>query len=309
VGDLSVNRPGSPGAGESDLWDLDGFEGALTSVSPATLRAYRTDLDDLVRFCDPLGLHGPDVVDRMVLRRWLAHLAGEGLARRTIARRMSSVRRYFGWRCRVGLAELDPTEGVGAPKGEARLPRVLSADDLTALLDEPPAAADDDPARRCRDDAILELLYGAGLRVAELCGLDLGDVDPARRLVTVTGKGGKQRRVPLGVPALDATAEWVEWGRDAFGVDETSGAAMFVNARLRRIGPRDVRRIIDRRSPVPTHPHALRHTFATHLLDNGADLRVVQELLGHADLTTTQVYTHVSRDRLAAVVRDSHPRG
>lgn len=288
---------------------MEGFVASLTAVSEATVRAYRNDVEDLVRFCDPLDASGPGAVDRSVLRRWLAHLTAEGLAKRTIARRMSSVRRYFAWQCRRGVLPVDPTVGVGAPKGEGRLPRVLTDADLRVLLDDPPAAGDDDPARRCRDDAILELLYGAGLRVAELCGLGVDDVDPERRMVTVTGKGGKQRRVPLGEPATGAVGSWVAWGRQAFGVADGAGEAMFLNARGRRIGPRDVRRIIDRRSPSPTHPHALRHTFATHLLDNGADLRVVQELLGHADLSTTQVYTHVSRDRLAAVLRDSHPRG
>ena len=294
---------------EVDLWEVDAFVDSLTAAAPATLSAYRRDVEGFLRWWDPLGDAGPASVDRRVLRRWLAHLDGEGYARRTIARRASSVRRYFGWLCRTGRLEAAPTAGLSAPRGEGRLPRVLSADDLEVLLDHPRPTTNDDPPGRCRDDAVLELLYGAGLRVAELCGLNLGDVDHRSGLVTVWGKGGRQRRVPLGEPALAAVAAWERWGREAMTTADSPDDALFLNRRGRRLGPRDVRRIIDRRASSPTHPHALRHTFATHLLDNGADLRVVQELLGHADLTTTQVYTHVSRDRLRAVVRDTHPRG
>jgi site-specific recombinase XerD len=169
---------------------------------------------------------------------------------------------------------------------------------------------------RLRDDAVLELLYGCGLRVAELCGLGIGDVSTSRRTVTVWGKGGKQRQVPLGDVAADAVDGWLRRGRPAWtsgrgavpvpaGGDET---ALFLNRRGRRLTPRDVRRILDHRADAPTHPHALRHSFATHLLDGGADLRVVQELLGHADVATTQVYTHVSRERLRQVYDRTHPR-
>jgi len=294
---------------EVDLWEIDAFVGSLTAAAPATLSAYRRDVEGFVRWCDPLGGEGPASVDRRVLRRWLAALDGEGYARRTIARRASSVRRYFGWLCRTGRLEADPTTGLSAPRGEGRLPRVLSTADLDVLLDEPRSTVGDDPVARCRDDAVLELLYGSGLRVAELCGLNLGDVDHRSGLVTVWGKGSRQRRVPVGEPASAAVAAWEQWGRAAMATPESPADALFLNRRGRRLGPRDVRRILDRRASSPTHPHALRHTFATHLLDNGADLRVVQELLGHADLTTTQVYTHVSRDRLRAVLRDTHPRG
>lgn len=292
-----------------DLWCVDGFIDSLTAAAPATLTAYRRDVEGFVRWHDPLASTGPGSVDRRVLRRWLAHLDAEGYARRTIARRASSIRRYFGWLCRTGRLAADPTAGLSAPRGEGRLPRVLGAADLEVILDRPRPGTGDDPAVRCRDDAVLELLYGAGLRVAELCGLNLGDVDGRAGLVTVWGKGGRQRRVPVGEPALEAVAAWERWGRAVMAEADSPADAMFLNRRGRRLGPRDVRRILDRRSPAPTHPHALRHTFATHLLDNGADLRAVQELLGHADLTTTQVYTHVSRDRLRAVVRDTHPRG
>jgi integrase/recombinase XerC len=271
--------------------------------------AYRADLAAFVRWADPLSTLGPGGVDRRVLRRWLAELTGEGFARRTIARRASSLRRYFAWAARTGRVPADPTAGLSAPRGDGRLPRVLTPEDLTVLLDEPRVTAGEDPAVRCRDDAVLELLYGAGLRVAELCGLRPGDLDREARLVTVWGKGGKQRRVPFGEAAHDAVVAWCDWGRAAMATGETTDDMLFVNRRGRRLTPRDVRRILDRRSATPTHPHALRHTFATHLLDGGADLRAVQELLGHADLTTTQIYTHVSRDRLRDVVRSTHPRG
>ena len=155
---------------------------------------------------------------------------------------------------------------------------------------------------------MLELLYAAGLRVAELCALDVDDVDGGRLTVTVTGKGDKQRRVLIHQTCATAVARWIRDGRPAMARPTSPGAALFLNARGNRLGPRDVRRLLDRRSPVPTHPHALRHTFATHLLDGGADLRVVQELLGHASLQTTQVYTHVSKDQLLSVYGSTHPR-
>jgi integrase/recombinase XerC len=174
----------------------------------------------------------------------------------------------------------------------------------------PPAAVDNDPdSIRWRDDAVLELLYGSGLRVAELCGLRPGDVDLRVGTVTVWGKGGKQRQVPITPPAVAALGAWLERGRVELARDDTPADAVFLNQRGRRLAPRDVRRIIDRRASSPTHPHALRHTFATHLLDGGADLRVVQELLGHADLSTTQHYTHVSKERLRSVYEATHPRG
>ena len=159
-----------------------------------------------------------------------------------------------------------------------------------------------------RDDAVVELLYGSGLRVSELCGLGVGDVDLRTGWATVWGKGSKQRRVPISEASGRAVRRWLEKGRREMVVAGSPAEALLLNMRGKRLGPRDVRRILDRRSPSPTHPHALRHSFATHLLDGGADLRVVQELLGHASLRTTQVYTHVSKERLLAVYDTSHPR-
>ncbi len=226
-----------------------------------------------------------------------------------MARKASALRRYFGWLARTGQVGDDPTVGLSVPRGDGRLPRVLRDDELRTLLDQPPSKVeDDDPAVRLRDDAVLELLYSSGLRVSELCGLRTDDVDLARRVVVVWGKGSKQRMVPLGVPAARALGSWFDRGRDQLTSDQTPDDAVFVNRRGRRLGPRDVRRIIDHRAAEPTSPHALRHTFATHLLDGGADLRVVQELLGHSDLGTTQQYTHVSKERLRSVFDSTHPR-
>jgi site-specific recombinase XerD len=187
---------------------------------------------------------------------------------------------------------------------------VLAAAELEALL-EPSlhGAQNGTPASiTLRDDAMLELLYGSGLRVAELCGLGLSDLDLSNRSVTVWGKGDKQRRVPMSCAAAEALARYMSSGRGALLEPASPIGSLFINRRGRQMTPRDVRRVLDRRSPVPTHPHALRHTYATHLLDGGADLRVVQELLGHASLRTTEIYTHVSTERLVNAYRSAHPR-
>jgi site-specific recombinase XerD len=249
-------------------------------------------------------------VTRLQLRRYLAFLSTRGYARRSLARKVAALRRYFGWLRRTGAIEVDPAVRLSAPSGEGRLPRVLGRAELEVLLDDPPARAGGEPeAVRLRDDAVLELLYGSGLRVAELCGLGCDDVDLGHRLVMVWGKGSKQRQVPVSPVAATAVSRWLTAGRPALAGELSPADALFLNRRGRRLTPRDVRRILDRRAPVPTHPHALRHSFATHLLDGGADLRVVQELLGHASLQTTQVYTHVSKEHLLSVYEASHPRG
>ena len=291
-------------------WRIEDYARSLTSVSASTVTAYAGDVSAFVAWAERAGVQGPEQVDRLLLRRYLAYLSTRRYARRTIARRASALRRYFAWLRRTGVLADDPARTLHAPSGDGRLPRVLRQDELDQLLDDPPAAVDgDEPGVRLRDDAVLELLYGSGLRVGELCGLDVDRVDARRQWVTVWGKGGKERRVPLSAPAAQALLAWVEHGRPTLVVEaEPSTAALFLNRRGRRLTPRDVRRLLDRRAAAPTHPHALRHTFATHLLDGGADLRAVQELLGHADLSTTQVYTHVSRERLRSVYERTHPR-
>jgi integrase/recombinase XerC len=290
-------------------WRQEEFAGSLTEVSPATVLAYTKDLSSFVQWAERSGLDDPASVNRLILRRYLAFLTTRRYARRTVARKVSALRRYFDWLRRTGAITVDPSQRLTAPSGQGRLPKVLSHAELGVLLDEPPTRIDQDrEAIRLRDDAVLELLYGSGLRVAELCGIGPGDIDLGRRLVTVWGKGSKQRQVPISPPAAEAVAGWVERGRHALVTAETPTDALFLNRRGRRIGPRDVRRLLDHRAASPTHPHALRHSFATHLLDGGADLRVVQELLGHSSLQTTQVYTHVSTEHLKAVHQLTHPR-
>jgi len=281
-------------------WDLPGFAAWLGGRSPATRKAYVSDVGAFAEWMSRASVDGPDGVDRLHLRRYLASLGTRRLARATIARKAAALRCYFAWLVRQGRLDADPARSLRAPTGGGRLPRVLSEGEVTSLLDVGTVDAVDR-----RDVAVLELLYAAGLRVSELCGLDRGDVDLRGRTVTVLGKGGKQRRLPVHDAAVAALRAWFEDGRDEM---EGPPEAAFVNRRGARLGPRDVRRILDRRAASPTHPHALRHTYATHLLDGGADLRVVQELLGHASLATTQVYTHVSKERLRSVYGGTHPR-
>ena len=288
---------------------VDDFAASLTDAAPSTVRAYASDVTAFVEFAGRLGLDGPIDVTRLHVRRWVAQLATRDLARATIARRVAALRKYFAWLQRRGVVAADPTVGLRAPAGGSRLPRVLRQDELDSLLDAPPAAIDDDPPhRRLRDDAVIELLYGSGLRVAEVCGLRTDDVDLAAGTVRVLGKRSKWRQVPLTPGAVDALRAWLRTGRQELATGGSPADLVFLNLRGRAMGPRDCRRILDRRAADPTHPHALRHTFATHLLDGGADLRAVQELLGHSDLSTTQRYTHVSASRLQAVVAATHPR-
>jgi integrase/recombinase XerC len=292
-----------------DDWDLDGFVASLTASAAATARAYRSDLAAFVEWAERGDITDPERVDRLLLRRYLASLATRRYAKRTVARKASALRRYFGWLHRRGVVDPDPASGLSAPRGEGRLPRVLRDDELRALLDDPPTKVDHDaPAIRLRDEAVLELLYGSGLRVAELCGLGPDDLQLDEGIVRVWGKGSKQRRVPLSGPCVEALRAWLGHGRDALVTPVSPPDAVFLNRRGKRLTPRDVRRILDHRAAAPTNPHALRHTFATHLLDGGADLRVVQELLGHSDLGTTQHYTHVSKERLRRVHDATHPR-
>ncbi len=299
-------------------WDLDAFGASVASVNRDTAAMY---CREVAAFSEWLantrdastsavaGDSGPDGVDLRTVRRYLAHLSTQGYARKTVARKATSLRRYFRWAERTGRVAADPTVGAMTPSRERHLPRVLRSEELEALLDEPRAAvADDDRPRRQRDMAVLELLYGSGLRVGEVCAIRLGDIDWEQRRLTVHGKGAKQRIVPLSEPAATALAEWLADGRAEMADPSAAGDAAFVNLRGRPLNTQAVRRLVNRRASAQTNPHSLRHTFATHLLDGGADLRQVQELLGHADLGSTQIYTHVSRDRLRRVVEDSHPR-
>jgi site-specific recombinase XerD len=289
-------------------WKLGEFADALTSSSANTVGAYCSDLLLFAEWVERSGIKSPVEVDRLLLRRYVASLTTRQFAKRTIARKVAALRRYYSFLRHRGYVDFDPTVSLRAPAGPARLPRVLDHGEVAALLDAPRAVdTTTEPVwRRRRDDAVLEVLYGSGIRVGELCALDVDAIDLAREAVTVWGKGSKERRVPLSSPATEALRAWLAVRRDV--VADTAGVALFGNERGARLTPRDVRRIIDRRSQRPTHPHALRHSFATHLLDGGADLRVVQDLLGHSDVATTQRYTHVSKQRLRAVYTEAHPR-
>ncbi|MEN9645054.1 MAG: tyrosine recombinase XerC [Actinomycetota bacterium] len=300
----------APTSVDATPWHLDGFVASLTSSSANTVAAYRTDVEAFAAWATGRELDGPEQVDRLVLRRyvaWLGTRPDKPLGKRSVARHVSSLRRYFSHLRRTGVLAVDPSTSLRAPSGDGRLPRVLDQAEVHGLLDG--ATPDDEPHwRRLRDDAVLELLYGSGVRVGELCGLQLDSLDLVAGAVTVWGKGSKQRRVPLSDPAVAALRGWLGVRREV--VPAEAGAVLFGNERGHALTPRDVRRIVDRRAPkgVSTHPHALRHTFATHLLDGGADLRAVQELLGHADVSTTQRYTHVSNHLLREVYAEAHPR-
>jgi integrase/recombinase XerC len=310
-------------AGFVDIGDaVDRYATHLASVrrlSPATVRAYRGDLLDLVRVSRITELADADLE---VLREWLWTATRRGDARSTIARRTAAARGFFGWVTEQGWITVDPSLRLVAPKRGRTLPKVATAVSLEAALDALAAAAAEGDPLALRDHALVELLYGSGIRVSELCGLDLRDVDCDRRTVRVFGKGGKERVVPFGGPAaraLDAylvRARPVLLARAAAGGEDAPHAAaspaVFLGAKGRRVGPRAVYDVVARvLEPVlgsAAGPHALRHSAATHLLDGGADLRTVQEILGHASLGTTQIYTHVSSERLAASYRLAHPR-
>ena len=304
---MSDPRPVDDPACGAGAWRVAPWLASLTRIAPSTEAVYRRDLIALVEWLRQQGVDEPSAVTRRHLRRYLAHLDTTGYARRTTARKASVLRRYFDWARRAGMVELDPTAGLSAPRGAATLPRVLTGSELEGLVDGGVRIDRDDPTE-LRDRAVVELLYGSGLRVSELCGLTRDDLRGDPGTISVWGKGSKQRVVPVSDAAQEALAAWMRSGRSHFVTAETPDDVVFLNARGRGLGPRDVRRLLDRRGTTPTHPHALRHTFATHLLDGGADLRSVQELLGHADLATTQIYTRVSRERLREVHRSTHPR-
>jgi integrase/recombinase XerC len=281
---------------------------AERDLSPLTISAYRSDLRGFGDWASRGRVTILGDITRPVLRRWVAYLGTRRYSRRTIARKVSAVRAMLAWATQRGLIPSNPAQDLAAPKLDRPLPKVLKARDAAALCELPP---DDDPVG-LRDRCVLEVLYGCGLRVAELCGLDLGEIDLNAMSVRVTGKGRKERVVPMGAAARDAIRSYLEV-REAFLRDPSaSEPALLLNSRGTRLGPRSVRSIMDRYGRAqdvgPASPHALRHSFATHLLDGGADLRSVQELLGHESLATTQIYTHVSAERLRVVYEQSHPR-
>jgi integrase/recombinase XerC len=297
-------------------------------LSPHTVAAYQCDAAQFLSFAGRAGVTDPAAVEPLLLRRFLALQRTRGLQASSIARKGAALRALFRFLTRRGLVAEDPAAGLGVPRGPQRLPVVLKARQVDRLLAGPRPV---DPVG-LRDRAILELLYATGIRVGELCGLRLGDVDLAADTVRVLGKGAKQRVVPFGEPARVALLDYLVAGRSAMLPAEPRQAereatrpagreaaatanreALFFNRRRRPMTQRDVRGMLERYrvaagAPAGTSPHTLRHSFATHLLEGGADLRAVQELLGHAALTTTQTYTHVSNERLRRVYEQAHPR-
>lgn len=283
-------------------------------LSAATLRSYRSDLDGFVAFAAGAGIHAMADVDLEVLRAWQWQAAEAGRSAATLARRRASVRAFTSWAARTGLLPLDPGLRLSAPKLGHHLPRVVTHEQATELLDRAAHRAETGDPKELRDRALLELLYASGIRVGELVGVDVRDVDLDRLTLTVTGKGNKQRTVPFGTPALGALVDYLRMGRPALAQHgDGAGDALFLGSRGQRLGARTAYDVVARAlAPYPgggpRGPHTLRHTAATHLLDGGADLRAVQELLGHSSLGTTQIYTHVSVERLKQSYAQAHPR-
>ncbi|MFM8836837.1 MAG: tyrosine recombinase XerC [Actinomycetota bacterium] len=299
-------------------WNIDDFIGSMTAAASNTTSAYATDVKQFADWVARQKITSPKNVTREVVRQYLSFLTTNRQAKRSVTRKLAAIRRYFDWLVRNKKIDADPTSGVRAPSGTGRLPKVLTKEQLNALL----TCSDTEvPAwKSARDTAVVELLYGSGLRVSELCSLDIDSIETRNNTVTVMGKGSKQRRIPVSQPSVRAVKDWMKLRAEVVDPrdhgtksarnprDHDAQVALFLNSRGRRLAPRDVRRLIDERALTPTHPHALRHTFATHLLDNGADLRAVQELLGHSDVATTQRYTQVSKERLKSAYGASHPR-
>ncbi|WP_228002840.1 tyrosine recombinase XerC [Nocardia australiensis] len=251
-------------------------------------------------------------LDLALLRSWLAQQAASGVARTTMSRRASSARTFTAWLTATGRLEIDPGLRLGSPRAHRVLPAVLGTQQAVAAMDAAESGAVQRDPMALRDRLIVELLYSTGIRVSELCGLDIDDLDRERHLVRVLGKGNKERSVPFGVPADTAIADWLQYGRPAFACAD-SGRALLLGRRGKRLDQRQARNVVHEVvSAIPgapdMGPHGLRHSAATHLLEGGADLRVVQELLGHASMATTQLYTHVSIERLKKVHDQAHPR-
>jgi len=307
---------------------IDEFAAHLAAdrgFSPHTVRSYRSDLVALAAFAEARGSTEPEDLDLELLRDWLWRASQDGLAKSTLARRAAAARSLTAWLARTKTTTSDAATRLKAPKSDHHLPRVLTRQQIDVILDRLARLADTGDAVALRDVAIVELLYASALRVSELTGLSLGDIDLGRLTVRVTGKGSKERVVPFGIPAQRAIVAWLDRGRPVL-VDAAAGATpargsgaplaaapLFVGVRGARLTPRTIYALVsgllaDVPGSGPSGPHTLRHTAATHLLDGGADLRAVQELLGHASLGTTQLYTHVSTERLKESYRMAHPR-
>jgi integrase/recombinase XerC len=315
--DAGASADGLPAALAAALAEFSRHLSAERALSRHTVRAYEGDIQSLLAYARHEGITDPGELSLATLRGWLARQHESGAARATLARRGAAARAFTAYAGRRGWLAADPGPLLGVPKARRVLPQVLRRDEMDRAL-----ADCEDRARResaagertaaalaIRNAAVLELLYATAIRVSELCELDAGGVDQARRTVRVLGKGRKERVVPVGLPAMRALARWEEEGRPVFA-NERSGTAVFLGARGGRLDPRSARRIVHAalQAVRSAGPHAIRHTAATHLLEGGADLRSVQEILGHASPATTQIYTHVSAERLRATYRQAHPR-
>lgn len=308
-----VTPPGVPGNLATALAEYERHLHFERGLSEHSTRAYVGDISDLLSHLSQLGCTSVEEIDISRLRHWLAKQQTLGRARTTVARRAAAARGFTAWAQWVGLASQDAGASLISPRPHKPLPVALSVAEARTLLDQAGARAQDEGPVGLRDVAILELLYATGIRVGELCGLDVEDLDAHRRLFRAFGKGSKERSVPYGVPAERALQDWLNAGRPALLADGLGGAALFLGVRGRRIDQRAVRtlvhaRLLDVPGAPDLGPHGLRHTTATHLLEGGADLRTVQELLGHSSLATTQIYTHVSASRLRSAYQQAHPR-
>ncbi len=317
-------------------WYIDDYLKSLSALSPESRRAYHGDLVAFAQWVARSGVDLPSKVTRLVIRRYFAYLGTRKYSRKSISRKSSSIKGYFYWMARTERIVRDPAASLSFQSVPGKLPRMLSVPEATALVDFDPSNSKSirsvssmlNQAIVARDRAVLETLYGGGVRVSELCGLRIEDVDMQAMTVRVMGKASKPRVVPINKSCVEAILEWnklrhsllelcnakaranantASCRRAPSGSDSPQGS-LFLNRRGKTLTPRDVRRILEKRSSTSINPHALRHSYATHLLDGGADLRVVQELLGHSNLRTTQIYTHVSKDRLKDVYKSSHPR-
>lgn len=301
----------------SHTWDqaIAGFEAHLRlelGRSSHTVRAYVGDITSLYEHALARGITEPASLNLQVLRSWLAAQSSAAKSKATIARRSAAVRTFTHWLTKRGILEVDPADRLASPKGGKHLPAVLHQREAAALMDVAAVFADDGQALGLRNLAMLELLYATGIRVGELVGIDVDHVNFRERTIRVLGKRGKERVVPFGIPAQDALQQWLTRGRPEL-LNDSSGPALFLGSRGKRVDARVVRHVVHQMAlAVPDgpdiSPHGLRHSAATHLLDGGADLRAVQELLGHASLATTQIYTHVSIERLRSTYERAHPR-
>jgi integrase/recombinase XerC len=295
---------------------LKAFTRHLTSerdLSSHTVRAYIGDLESLLAHLETLNVNEISKMELNHLRSWLANQQIKGGARSSLSRRTTTIRLFTKWAAKNKYLAKDVGSTLVTPKGHRTLPDVLEIEDAKIAMDSMATrAAEEETPLSLRDVAIVEMLYATGARVGELCGLDLNDIDYDRQTIKVLGKGNKERTIPLGNPAVRALTNWLKQGREQIA-NSNSGSAVFIGVRGKRIDQRAVRTIVyEALSAIEgierMGPHALRHSAATHLLEGGADLRTVQEILGHASLATTQIYTHVSTERLQKVFKQAHPR-